>query len=174
MAGAPAPVGRPAKLNVQILQDAEFWQRMRQEVNAASYVMLAALMFDEDSLQNLFLRRLHDRYQFALDVLVDEEAYDARTARSQRPHLLALRRAGARVFLCSGSPPPRGRGFSGSFHMKVLAIDQKVVYTGSANFTNKSHRNTELHLRIMGPPVAPIVRMAESARSIGRLLKADD
>ena len=58
--------------------------------------------------------------------------------------------------------------------MKVLAIDQKVVYTGSANFTNKSHRNTELHLRIMGPPVAPIVRMAESARSIGRLLKADD
>ena len=56
----------------------------------------------------------------------------------------------------------------------VLAIDQRVVFTGSANFTNKSHRNAELHLRLVGPPAPPIVCMAESARFHGRLLKEGD
>ena len=133
-------------------------------------------MFDEDSLQTLFLRRLNDRYRFALDVLVDDGDYLSNTCRHQRTRLLALRRAGARVFVCSGASPAhaRRRGFRGAFHMKELAIDQRVVFTGSANLTNNSHRNAELHLKLVGPPVAPIVRMAETARFGARLLNEGD
>jgi hypothetical protein len=34
---AAGPVGRPAALGVYVLNGADFWQRMRQEVNGASY-----------------------------------------------------------------------------------------------------------------------------------------
>ena len=64
---------------------------------------------------------------FALDVLVDEEAYVSRTARSQRPYLFALRRAGARREEADSMPEIGKNAF-----LEVLRTVPMGVIRGSA------------------------------------------
>ena len=105
------------------------------------------------------LRRLGEGGStFALEVLVDREAFVTRGARRQRPRLNELRRAGAQVYLCRGTPP------LGAFHVKAAVLDRRVCFTGSANFTEKSLDNCELTMRIVGPQVTDILETVGAAR----------
>jgi hypothetical protein len=56
-------------------------------------------------------------------------------------------------------------GRSGSYHCKALVIDRSVLYTGSANFTGKSRRNSESVFRMTGPVVEQVRRQLAADRS---------
>ena len=74
-----------------------------------------------------------------------------------------LREAGALTFLAHGS---HGQGkkskFCGSCHIKCCLVDNRVAYTGSANFTNAAAKNLELMFRHTGKPVDEIRQILES------------
>ncbi len=163
-AAVAAPVGRPAALAVEVLGTRAWWDRLLREIRDAAEVALASYIVDHEALCELLLRRLEGRDDFALAVLVDNETFLQRTAFYQRPRLERLRRAGAEIRLCRGPVQPYG-----SFHMKAIVLDRRVAFTGSANATQKSLQNTEVTMRLVGPPVAAILAEIQAARVRGAL-----
>ena len=169
-AAVAAPVGRPAALAVEVLGTRAWWDRLLREIRDAAEVALASYIVDHEALCELLLRRLGGRDDFALAVLVDNETFLQRTAFYQRPRLERLRRAGAEIRLCRGPVQPYG-----SFHMKAIVLDRRVAFTGSANATQKSLQNTEVTMRLVGPPVAAILagsRQRVSAARSGMALRS--
>ena len=159
----PRPVGAPSQLAVHVLSTADWYRQMLEGMHMAREVIVASYMFDHGAVHAELLKRLQGRGAFELQVLVDREAFLERTARRQRPRLELLRRAAGDVYLCRGTPP------LGRFHMKAVIIDRRTVFTGSANITEKSQENTELTLRMTGPPAMDILRDVEAARLRGQL-----
>ena len=68
-----------------------------------------------------------------------------------------LREAGAHVFLAMGE---YGEGrlskYCGACHIKCCLVDNRIAYSGSANFTDAALKNLELVFRLPGSPVADI------------------
>ena len=124
---------------------------------------MGSFMFDGQSLTDAMLRRLAGRAAFDATILVDKESFDERTCMGMRPRLDALRRAGATVVIC------KGEGRFGAFHVNAAVVDRRYCYTGSANFTEKSARNVEIMLRLVGPGVADILAILEDAKASGRV-----
>ena len=87
-----------------------------------------------------------------------------RTAYHQRPRLERLRRAGATIVLCRGTPT------AGAFHAKAVVIDRRTAFIGSANTTTKSLRNGELCFRLRGPPVLDVLQFLQQERDGGEEL----
>ena len=128
-----------------------------------NFGFLATYTIDHTELCVLLEQRLNGRSEFHLQVLVDRENFLARTPVRQRPRLVALRNAGAEVYLCRGQPP------LGAFHKKALIVDRRTAFQGSANFTQKSLQNEEQTLRMRGPPVDDVLVEVEEARGRGVL-----
>ncbi len=127
-----APMGRPASLQVKVLPRASWWPKLLQDVAAASRVVVAAYLYDNTNLHNLFMEKLQSRQAFDLQVTVDKEAVE-RDASRQRRKLLALK-----VGIASGTST------IGRLHCKALMLDRRVVCTGSANLIDKSESNYRL------------------------------
>ena len=123
---------------------------MLEDVAAASRVVVAAYLYDNTSLHNLFVQKLKGRGAFDLQVTVDKAGFENRDAPRQRPKLLALKGLGAQVCTASGD------GTMGRLHCKAVVLDRRVAYTGSANLTDKSEDNSELVCRLQGPPVQAV------------------
>ena len=157
------PIGRPSALGVSILSIGIWWQQMMKDVEIASDIMLASYTYDHSSLTALLIRRLQGRAAFSVTVLVDKESFDKGDAPRERPRLRALREAGARIFMCRGTPP------FGRMHVKAICIDRRTVYTGSANFTNKSASNLEMVMRMVGPPADDIKAQLADIQNGGKL-----
>ena len=136
---------------------------MMKDVEIASDIMLASYTYDHSSLTALLIRRLQGRAAFSVTVLVDKESFDKGDAPRERPRLRALREAGARIFMCRGTPP------FGRMHVKAICIDRRTVYTGSANFTNKSASNLEMVMRMVGPPADDIKAQLADIQNGGKL-----
>lgn len=83
-------------------------------------------------------------------VLVDRRANREAPPEQQRQRLVELDDKGAHVYLCSG------RGRWGRLHMKTVAVDRRVTYIGSANYTGKSKDNLEMVVRLTGSPAAAV------------------
>lgn len=151
------PVGRPANKDVDSYINDNSWRpRALAEVQAASQVVVASFVMDDPQLTTALCRRLNGRAPFSCSILVDAEYFDKLSAPHQRPRLVELKRAGARVFLCQGNdgrPEFGPNGRPGCYHPKALLIDQRVCYTGSGNFTKASKVNEEWMFRMVGPPV---------------------
>ena len=133
-----------------MFKDDSWRQRALQDMAGGSRVVIAAFLYDDPDIQSTLLSRLR-KGGFELDITVDKEAFHERTARRQKPKLEALAAAGGRVFLGKGDGP------DGRLHMKVMIIDSRIVYWGTANFTFKSRTNKELMQRLQGPPVQDVV-----------------
>ena len=67
---------------------------------------------------------------------------------------------GATIVACRGDPP------DGAVHKQALVVDRRYLYSGGANFTNKSVRSGELVYRMVGLPVAGV--LADLAVSMGQ------
>ena len=147
----PAAVGKPSAPTCHFLDVASFYERCCADVAHASEVVMASYMYNDESLQKVFLKRLRGGADFKLAVLLDAEMFAGSVPRSQKPRVTELREAGASVFLC------KGVAGQGAFHSKALVVDRRYLYTGSANFTQKSRRNEELCFRITGPVVAEVL-----------------
>ena len=132
-------------------------------VSGADEVLVATFLFDHSGLTDLLLRRLRSRSPCVVTILVDREGMAERTCRHQRPRLQELRAAGADVYLC------RGPGRFGRLHLKALCGDRRTAFTGSANLTEKSLQNEEMHLKMVGPPVPSILEQILRAQRRGDL-----
>jgi hypothetical protein len=64
---------------------------------------------------------------------------------------------------------PNAKG--GSMRVKAVAIDGRVVYSGSANGTLQARCKFELVYRIVGPPVVDVVAQITAAMDAGMPLK---
>lgn len=135
---------------VETLRDAEFFRRLLRDLTDAREIKISALCIDHGGFCAALLRKLN-REAAAVSICVDLNFYNRRTSVSQRPRLLELQAAGAQVYLCG----PRRAG--GHHHTKAVVFDSHIAYLGGANLTNAAHfNNTELMLRLTGPPVADI------------------
>ena len=86
--------------------------------------------------------------KFEWQMLMDQQAYNSRHCAEQAGMFMSLKKAGARVFLCTDSD---GQQFYGPnahpAHIKAIAIDGKTVYAGSCNLIWTSRKNAELVFR---------------------------
>jgi hypothetical protein len=160
-------LGRPPHLAVSVFTDSSWCQQVVEEIGSASVVTLASYMYDHPAVHSALVRRLTGKEAFACEILVDKEQYDRKTAPHQAPKLRELKSLDAVVYLCSGT---RGQGvfgkqaYLGSMHMKILLLDNKIAYYGSANFTHSAVKNWELVTRMVGPPVKNIVSTIQSLK----------
>ena len=138
---------------------------MLEAINDASEVILGTYQYDHEGLTDVLERRLRGRSAFDCVVLLDREMHSLRTPYQQRPRLERLRRAGARIVLCRGTPS------TGAFHAKAVVIDRKTAFAGSANMTAKSLRNGELCFRLRGPPVLDVLQFLLNERDRGEELQ---
>ena len=150
-------VGKPAQLSVRVygFSDTSWRERAVAEVKGAARVALVTYQYDHPKFHAALLARLSPRNgAFDCTVVVDREAYTENRCANERGSLQALKAAGANVFLASGCfGEGRYRKHCGSCHIKALALDGRVLYAGSANFTEASEKNKELVFRFTGHPV---------------------
>jgi len=120
-------------------------------------------MYDDEAVQSVLLKRLQGRPSFKVNVCIDAEKFAGQVPRFQRPRLKALHDAGAQIFICKGLVP------QGAFHGKAVVIDEGVLYSGSANLTQKSHRNEEFCFRMGGPVAQRMLERIARAQRRGRI-----
>ena len=155
-----APVGRVSAPTAQLLDIDNFYEQCCSGVAISSEVEMASYMYDNERLHSMFLKRLKGRADFMLTITLDREAFAGGHPKSQKRRVKELQEAGATVFLCKGG------GGDGAFHSKALVLDRRFLFTGGANFTQNSRRNSELSFRMTGPVVAQV--LAELSRQRGR------
>ena len=54
-------------------------------------------------------------------------------------------------------------------HMKMIILDWRIAFVGSANLTQKSLQNAELTMRVRGPPVSDFLAQALAVKDCGEL-----
>ena len=155
----PAPVGRPAALDVKMLDIGAWWQQLVQDVGRASVLFLSSYMYDDKTLHDALLKQL--RAGCEVCILIDKSAFDSGKPYEQRSRLAALEKLGAQVWLC------RGPGRMGIHHKKAVVVDRRVAYVGGSNLTWKSRNNGEQSFRMAGPIVQDIVQDLESSKRLG-------
>ena len=109
------------------------------------------MMYDHPRLHSALVASLGQTVPCKVRVWVDEASFRMKACYYERPRLAALHAKGALVHLC------KGPGANGCYHTKVVVIDRRIAFTGSANVTNKSEKNAELVFLMKGPPVLQIM-----------------
>ena len=157
------PVGRPAHLSVEMLDEDSFFQDVMTELRAGEEVFASTFMYDDPRLHDLLLSRLGNiRREFKFELIVDRQATEGGTCRHMRPRLRELKRAGADIWTCDGHNHREiyGAGAStlyGHVHVKAIVVDRRVAYIGSMNLTRSARANREIMFKIRGPPVRPLL-----------------
>ena len=158
------PRGRPPETSVQVLTTVAWIGRLLEDAAAAGEILVASYTYDHASLTALLVRRLGSRSPPDVVVMVDEEMFLARSCFRMRPRLNELRRLGAQVYLCRGTPP------RGAFHTKAVCVDRRYLYAGSANLTDKAlSANVETVFRLTGAPVVDVLATLHGARARAKL-----
>eukprot|EP00973_Karenia_brevis_P091162 12406208-Karenia_brevis.AAC.1 len=156
-------VGRPpSSPAVELLPGSSWLKRAMQEMQQAKSVVLASFTYDDLHLQNFLLKRLAGNQPFKCVFLVDKSKFEDGLTRYMRPRLKELQKAGGEVFLCTGR---QGRGI---FHAKCIIVDNKTMFSGSANLTLASYKNFDMMFRVQGPVVLEVVKALTEARDRGR------
>ena len=161
----PAPIGRMPALSFEVLDVEAGYAAMLDYINDATEVIVGSYQYDHEGLTDVLEGRLRSRYAFDCVVLLDREMHILRKPHHQRPRLDRLRRAGATIVLCRGTPS------TGAFHAKALVTDRKTAFVGSANMITKSLRNGELCFRLRGPPVLDVLQFLIKERDGGEELE---
>ena len=160
----PAPVGRMPALSFEVMDVAAWYEAMIASIRGASEVVVGSYQYDHEGLTNVIESCLRGRSAFECVVLLDREMHRLGTPYHQRPRLERLRRAGATIVLCRGTPS------TGAFHAKAVVTDRRTAFIGSANTTTKSLRNGELCFRLRGPPVMDVLQFLQQERDGGEEL----
>ena len=150
-----APVGRMPALSFEVMDVDAWYVAMIDYIRDACEVGVGSYQYDHEGLTDVLECRLRGRSAFECVVLLDREMHSLRTPYHQRPRLERLRRAGATIVLCRGTPS------TGAFHAKAVVTDRRTAFIGSANTTTKSLRNGELCFRLRGPPVMDVLQFLQ-------------
>ena len=151
-------------LSFEVMGVAAWYAAMIESINDASEVVVGSYQYDHANLTDALENRLRGSSAFDCVVLLDGEMHRLNTPPRQRPRLERLRRAGATIVLC------RGTVSTGAFHAKAVVTDRRTAFLGSANATQKSHRNGELCFRLRGPPVLDVLQFLQQERDGGQEL----
>jgi len=133
------------------------------DISASSEVEVASYMYDNRLVHSMLLKRLRGRAPFSLNVYIDAERLNLSTPYFQRGRLQDLRKAGATVYVC------KGRRNNGAYHCKGCVIDRRYLYSGGANFTEKSTCNEEFVYRMVGPVVKQVLERLAAHRQAHKL-----
>ena len=158
-----APVGRASPPGMVMLAVADWYKECCSSIKSASQVELATYQYDNIAVQTVLLERLRGRRGFTLNLYIDIEQFNGKTPRSQKTFLTQLQTNGASIYLCKG-PGPRG-----AYHSKACVIDRRVVFSGNANFTQKSLSNEEFCYKASGPVVLEFLERLAVHRTVGKL-----
>ena len=96
--------------------------------------------------------------------------YDVGTScKDQEAMLRQLREAGAKSFLAHGYDS-KGKlsKYRGSCHIKCCLVDNRIAYSGGANFTRGGTKNLELMFRHTGPVVDDLCEILRSLLCFSR------
>jgi hypothetical protein len=144
--------------------DVDDWYRqLRGEIAGSSSVELATYVYDDTGVQGALLKRLAGPAAFTVTMHIDAEMFEGGVPKLQKSRLKALHTAGARIWICRGVLP------RGSFHGRAVVIGSDVLYTGSANLTQKSHSNEEFCYRMCGSVAQRMLRRLVDVRRRGKL-----
>ena len=118
----------------------------QKELAGAKHAVLTSYVFNNVQMHATLCRNLR-RPDFTCSVLVDDDGYTNNKASNEKRLLGELKYLGAQVCLCSG----RARG--GIFHWKALLLDSRILYWGTANFTQATLNHRDLMQRLTGPAI---------------------
>ena len=140
-----------------------------------SSVVLASYSYDEPSVQAALEERL--RFGVCLvEVLIVTEYFDSGVTRNQKSRLRTLCRLGDVVRVCSGRPRSEVFGKSApgcrTFHKKLVAFDNSILYHGVENCTKNARTNDESALRLTGRPVSDVIQNLEGSRVRSEIMKS--
>jgi len=152
------PIGRPAALSVQLLDESTFFDDLFAELDGASEVHAATFQYDHPELHRRFLRCL--RGGMHLDLVVDRQVIS--TCRGMKTRLEELKKAGGKVWLRDGHNHqsvygPAGGHLTGHMHKKIVVIDKRVGYLGGMNLTRSALTNGEAMCKFKGPFVQKLL-----------------
>ena len=158
---------RPLKLSVKVYgPEDQSWRALATaEIKAAKLVVLVTYMYDAKDFHRALVAELRRKDKnFSCILVVDRGVYDVGTScKEQGAMLRQLRDAGAKTFLAHGY---HGQGklikHRGSCHIKCCVADNRIAYSGSANFTEGGTKNLELMFRHTGPVVDDICQILRS------------
>ena len=114
------------------------------DMQTSREVEIGSYCIDEDSLSTAVNDFLPD---CKVNQYIDEGQFDDPKKTLQRRMVRKLHQQGAKVYVL------KGLRMWGSYHCKLLTINRRVMYFGSANFTNKIHDNRECTFRATGTVV---------------------
>ena len=161
-AAPPAPVGRPAAEKTERMDPDTWWSEILGKVRTATDVQIATYCFDDLALFKVLLQRLQDNSRFSLKLQVDREMFEKGTPNQQHSRVSRLQKQpGCSVWLC------KGPGHLGSYHVKELIVDRRYLFNGTANFTSKSHNNTERLYKMTGCVVEQSLQDMAAERQLG-------
>jgi len=146
-----APVGRASPPVCELLETEAWYRDLCNTLKDAAEAELASYMYDNPAVQAVLLKRLRGRTAFGLNVYVDSEKFSVGGPRLQKTRLKELHTAGAQVYIC------RGLRRQGAYHCKGAVADRRFLYSGNANFTNKSEDNEEFCFKMAGPVVRQVL-----------------
>ena len=129
-------------------------------LQTATDVEVASYQFDHPRVFDTLLKRLRGRSKLDLKMYVDAEMLAVGGPRKQKPRLRELHAAGAQIYVCAGP------GRRGAFHGKALVVNRRFLFTGSANFTEKSQSNVEFCFKMTGAVVQDL--LLELAKNRGK------
>lgn len=160
-----ARASAPRTDSVQVLDGI---RAVLDELSTARNVIIATYVYDDVKLHQELLRRLASG-SFSAELRVAASQVSTTNSRYMKASLKQLLRAGAVVRLCRVHKNGR---FFGSFHHKVMVIDERLAFVGSANFTCASRSNGETVLCVSGPCVLDILSNIKKGRSDSELLSS--
>jgi len=108
-------------------------------------------MFDDAPLYSILLDRLTDGSNMKVAlclVCLDDQMFGEGKPPSGKGRVRRLQASGAEVFLCKGL-----RRY-GSYHVKEMIFDRRVLVTGFVNLTTASHNNQQRGYRMTGGVVS--------------------
>lgn len=146
-----AAKGRASPEKCELLDVGAWYEEAATLLETAAEVELASYMFDNSLVHSVLLKRLQSKTNFQLNVYVDREMLAGSVPRQQRSRLKSLRTAGATIYACSGV------GRHGSYHGKACVINKRYLFSGNANFTEKSQSNVEFCYKMTGAVVADVL-----------------
>ena len=116
-------------------------------------------MFDVTAMYLILLQRLTDGSDMKVSLCLDDQMFREGKPPCGQGRVRRLQAGDAKVFLCKGL-----RRY-GSYHVKEIIFDRRVVFTGSANLTTASHNNQERGYRMTGTVVAEALAKMSAAKN---------
>ena len=134
-----------------------------EDLRMARRARVRAMLYDNPDLHRALLSRVgrqrlrHNDQVLDLEVIVHKKHHERHDSQYQFPRLFELARHDVTVLL--------GTGVStlGILHSKVVLLDDRTAYVGSANCTVASGTNREAVVKLIGGPIIQEVQQHVTA-----------